>query len=150
MNESASKTCGYTVSELLQMSIFDLNPSEKRSGWPKHWATVKERKKISFETKHRHKDGFLYDIEITNNFIEFDGQEFSCSIVRDIRKKKLEEELLRTISEATSGLVGQDFFEALTRYVTLSLGIKTCIVTECTDIEKTRVRTLSYSKNKKT
>ena len=92
VNESASKTCGYTVSELLQMSIFDLNPSEKRSGWPKHWATVKERKKISFETKHRHKDGFLYDIEVTNNFIEFDGQEFSCSIVRDIRKKKLEEE----------------------------------------------------------
>lgn len=150
VNDSASKTCGYTVSELLQMSIFDLNPLEKKSGWPKHWAAVKEKKKISFETKHRHKDGFLYDIEVTNNYIEFDGQEFSCSIVRDIRKKKIEEELLRTISEATSGLVGQDFFEALTRYVTLSLGIKTCIVTECTDVEKTRVRTLSYSKNNKT
>jgi hypothetical protein len=92
------------------------------------------------------KQGFLYDIEITGNFIELNGQEFSCSIVRDIRQRKFEEELLRTVSEATSGLVGQDFFEALTQYVTVALGVKTCIVTECIDINKTRVRTLALYK----
>jgi len=145
VNESASKTCGYSANELMSMSVFDLNPSEKRSDWPKHWAKLKTEKIIRFETKHRHKEGHLYDIEVTNNFIEFHGQEFSCSIVRDISKRKLEEDLLFTISEATSGLVGQDFFEALTKYVTLALGVKTCIVTECTDFQKTRVRTLAYS-----
>lgn len=147
VNESASGTCGYSVKELLGMSVFDLNPSEKKSGWSKHWAQLKKEKKVRFETKHKHKNGHLYDIEVTNNYIEFEGQEFSCSIVRDIHKRKNEEELLRTVSEATSGLVGQDFFEALTRYVTLSLGIKTCIITECTDVLKTRVRTLAYTSN---
>ncbi len=91
----------------------------------------------------------MYDVEITGNFIEIDGQEYTCSIARDIRKRKLEEELLLTISEATSGLVGQDFFNELTRYVTIALGVKTCIVTECTDFLKTCVRTLAYTTGSK-
>jgi formate hydrogenlyase transcriptional activator len=147
VNESASRTCGYSVEELLKMSVFDLNPFEKKEDWPGKWETLKKEKKVRFETTHRHKEGYQYDIEVTNNFIEFLGQEFSCSIVRDIRQRKREQELLHTVSEATSGLVGQDFFEALTRYVTFSLGIKTCIVTECSDSDKTRVRTLAYTKN---
>ena len=59
VNESAAKTCGYSAEQLLQMSIFDLNPSEKRSNWPKHWAKVKAEKKITFDTKHKHKSGHL-------------------------------------------------------------------------------------------
>ena len=72
VNESASKTCGYPADVLLQMSIFDLNPSEKKSNWSKHWATLKAEKKIRFETKHKHKEGYLYDIEVcsmTNNIL---------------------------------------------------------------------------------
>ncbi|HQR02437.1 MAG TPA: PAS domain S-box protein, partial [Ferruginibacter sp.] len=138
---------GYTRPELRQMKVADLNPSETVADFPAFWKKLKSDKHITFEAKHRHKSGFLYDVEITGKFIEYNGEEFTCSIVRDLRKLKKEEELLRNISEATSGLVGQDFFEALTRYVTLSLGIKTCIVTECTDVTKTRVRTLSYSKD---
>ncbi len=63
-------------------------------------------------------------------------------------RKKTAEELLFIISEATSGKVGQDFFEALAKYVTIALDVKRCILSECTDAERTRVRTLAYSINK--
>jgi len=56
---------------------------------------LKKEKKIVFDAQHKHKKGYLYDIEITGNFIEIGGHEFSCSIVRDIGAKKVNEELMR-------------------------------------------------------
>ncbi len=149
VNEMACQMTGYSKTALTHKHITDINPTPVAADFAKYWERLKKEKKIITETSHKHKNGMVYDVEVTGNFIEFNGQEFSCSIVRDIRRKKMAEELLLTISEATSAVVGQDFFEALTEYVTVSLGVKTCIVTECTDIHKTRVRTLAYTKNKK-
>lgn len=148
-NDAASRMSGYSKQELTAMQVKDINPSEIVADFGVFWKQLKAKEHFTFDAKHKHKTGYVYDVEITGNFIAYNGEEFTCSIVRDTSRRKREEELLRTISEATSGLVGQDFFEALTRYVTLSLGIKTCIITECTDVDKTRVRTLSYSKNDK-
>ena len=104
----------------------------------------KREKTLTLETKHQHKGGFLYDVEVTNNYIDFDGVELSCSVVRDIRKRKLEEDLLLTVSEATSGYVGKDYFRELSKFITLTLGVKYALVTECANSEKTRVRTIAY------
>lgn len=147
VNDAACRMSGYSKEDFSRMHVKDINPSDIVSDFPAFWKMLKEKKHFTFDAKHKHKNGYVYDVEITGNFIEYKGEEYTCSIVRDTGRRKREEELLRTISEATSGLVGQDFFEALTRYVTLSLGIKTCIITECTDVDKTRVRTLSYSNN---
>ena len=144
VNESASKTSGYSKEELLKMSVFDLNPTEMVKEWPLHWEKVKRQKKVTIETRHKHKEGYLYDVEVTNNYIDFDGMEFSCSVVRDIRKRKMEEELLLAVSEATSGYVGQDYFRELSKFITLTLGVKYALVTECANDEKTRVRTIAY------
>ena len=144
VNESASKTSGYSREELLNMSVFDLNPTEMVADWSNHWEKVKKQKKVTLETKHKHKEGHLYDVEVTNNYIVFDRMEFSCSVVRDIRKRKIEEELLLAVSEATSGYVGQDYFRELSKFITLTLGVKYALVTECADDEKTRVRTIAY------
>jgi PAS domain S-box-containing protein len=148
-NDAACKMTGYAKTELTSMLITQINPSELVADFKNFWKQLKAKNHFTFEAKHKHKTGYLYEVEITGNFIEYEGQEYTCSIVRDIRKRKVEEELLRTISEATSGLVGQDFFETLALYVTLVLGVKSCIVTECTDIQKTCVRTLSYSTDNK-
>lgn len=149
VNEAVCRESGFSMNELLAMNVFDLNPTLTKKEWNERWEETKLLTQQILETEHRRKDGVTYPVEVTNNFIEHHGEEYFCSSVRDIRKRKMEEELLRTISEATSGLVGQDFFEALTQYVTVALGVKTCIVTECTDIEKTRVRTLAFTTNNK-
>jgi formate hydrogenlyase transcriptional activator len=53
-------------------------------------------------------------------------------------------DILLTLAERTAGFTGEDYFRELARYITSTLGVRYAIVTECTDEEKTRVRTLSY------
>ena len=86
----------------------------------------------------------IVDIEITQNFMVFEGREYTCSLVRDIRARKMEEELLRTVSEATSGLTGEDFLMELAKHITMTLTMRYALITECANEEKTRLRTLCY------
>lgn len=147
VNNTACAMSGYSRKELMAMKVHDINPSEIVMDFASFWKRLKKEKKIRFEAKHKHKTGYLYDVEITGNFIEYNGQEFTCSIVRDIRKRKMEEELLRTVSEATSAQVGYDYFRELTKYITITLGVKYALVTECANEAKTRLRTISFVDN---
>ena len=144
VNDMASQMTGYTKEELLKKTVPDLNPTIPITGFDPFWKQLKKEKKIIFESQHKHKTGYCYDVEITGNFIEYDGEEFTCTIVRDIRKKKMEEELLRNISEATSTVTGKDFFVELAKHITLTFSMKYALITQCANEEKTRLRTLCY------
>lgn len=144
VNSKACEMTGYSKEELTKLHVLDLNPSEIVADFPAFWKKLKQEKKITFNAQHKHKAGYLYDVEIVGNFIEYNGEEFSCSIVTDIRKKKLEQELLRTVSESTASYTGEDYFRELAKYITATLGVRYSIVTECSDEQKTKVRTLSY------
>src|SRR4051812_34985660 len=71
INEKACEQSGYTKDELMQMMVTDINPSPDLQDFKKFWQRLKKEKKITFESKHKHKTGYLYDIEITGNFIEY-------------------------------------------------------------------------------
>jgi formate hydrogenlyase transcriptional activator len=144
VNESACKTIGFTKEELLSKTLFDISPAENAKTWGNHWKQVKKEKKVTLLSIHKHKDGYEYEVEITNSFIEFAGKEYACSVVRDMRKKRMEEEILKMISEATAGLTGEDYFCGLAKHVTTALGVRYALVSECANEEKTKVRTLSY------
>ncbi|HVU94447.1 MAG TPA: sigma 54-interacting transcriptional regulator [Puia sp.] len=144
VNEMASRLSGYSKAELTRMTVADLNPSTVVADFPAFWMRLRKEKQICFEAQHRHKEGFLYDVEVTGNYIEFEGQEFSCSIVRDLRKKHREEDLLWNISQRTSGLTGQDYFDELTRHITATLDVRYSMVVTCSNSDITRLRMLSY------
>lgn len=144
VNQQACSLSGYSREELIGMYVFDLTHKLNRENWVEGWAKLKSLKNYSIETVHRHKSGYDYTVESSNNFIELNGKEFLCAVVRDIRRRKIEEELLKTVSEATANLTGMDYFRELTRFITSTLNVQYAIVTECTNEEKTRVRTLSY------
>ena len=95
VNDLACQMSGYTKEELTKKKVTDINPSAVVMDWPAFWKRLKKEKKITFEAQHKHKKGHLYDIEITGNFIEIDGKEYSCTIVRDIRERKAQEDLMR-------------------------------------------------------
>lgn len=63
---------------------------------------------------------------------------------RNPGQQKPQEDILHTLAERTAGLTGRDYFHELAKYITATLGVRYAIVTECTNEEKTRVRTLSY------
>lgn len=144
VNEAACNMTGYTKEELTEKKVTDINPTALMMDFTSFWKRLKKEKKITWESQHKHKTGYVYDVEITGNYIDYESTEYSCSIVRDIRKRKLEEELLRTISEATAGLVGRDFFIQLAKYITVTLSMRYALITECANQEKTRLRSICY------
>ena len=94
VNPAASRMLGYEISELLELSVFDINPSMTPEVWATHWNNqVKENTRI--ETQHKKKEGKLFPVEITNNFIEYEGNTYACSIIRDITERKQKESALR-------------------------------------------------------
>jgi len=60
------------------------------------------------------------------------------------RPTATDDNILLTLAERTAGFTGEDYFRELAKYITATLGVRYAIVTECSDEEKTRVRTLSY------
>jgi formate hydrogenlyase transcriptional activator len=144
VNDLACRMTGYTKEELIRKKVTDINPSSVVMDWPAFWKRLKKERKITFEAQHRHKKDFLYDVEITGNFIEIEGKEYSCTIVRDIRKRKREEEILKTISENTSGVTGTDYFRELAKCITATLNVRYSMVVLCSENDKTKLRMLSY------
>jgi formate hydrogenlyase transcriptional activator len=144
VNETACMLSGFTRQDLIGMSVFNLAPVINQSYWDERWKRLKEEKNYTIETQHRHKEGYLYEVESSNHYIAFDGKEYLCAVVRDIRKRKLEDDLLKVISEGTAGLTGMDYFREVAKFVTTTLNVRYALVTECANDEKTRVRTVSY------
>ena len=113
VNDVAAELSGYSKDELLKLYVFDINASVQRPNWKEVWDRLRANKKVVFDAQFKRKDGTIIDVEVTQNFLEYENKEYTCSIVRDIRQRKMEEELLRTVSEATSGFVVYDYFKEI-------------------------------------
>ena len=144
VNESVARESGFSMEELMNMTVFDLNPSLSRIEWEKGWKETKETGQQILETVHRDKEGNIYPVEVTNNFIEHNGLEYFCSTARNISRRKREEQILRTISENTSSVVGADYFKELAKHITIALDVRYSMIVSCSGSEVTRLRKLSY------
>ena len=87
-NASAWKTLGYKREEILNISIFDLDPDYQEGVWSAHFEDLKKRGTITLETRHRTKDGRIFPIEVNANYVCIGGQEFNFATVRDISLRK--------------------------------------------------------------
>ncbi|ATX79476.1 PAS domain S-box-containing protein [Mariprofundus aestuarium] len=94
VNESACCDHGYSKMELLNMSIYDLNPNLQPEEWPTHWQKLQQQGTLMFEAMHCRKDGSCFPIEVSANFVKFGDKEYNISFSRNItERKKAEEEL---------------------------------------------------------
>jgi PAS domain S-box-containing protein len=96
VNEAASLMLGYSKEELCAMTVHDLNPDFQANMWPGFWAETQRRGTMVFETVHRTKNGRLIPIEVSVNYLSYDGKEYHCAFVRDITKRKQAEAALRS------------------------------------------------------
>lgn len=92
-NVAASHYYGWTVEELKQMKIQQINilsPDEVAS----RMHEVKEHKKNHFEFKHRLNSGEIRDVDVYSSTITVNGKDYLHSIIHDITdRKKIEKEL---------------------------------------------------------
>ncbi len=87
VNNVACEIWGYSRAELLKLSVFDINPNMSRDIWVAHWE-AKQKDASTFESSHRRKDGSIFPVDITDNFVKINGTVYSCAIIRDITKRK--------------------------------------------------------------
>ncbi len=99
VNDAACYSVGYSRDELLTMTVHDIDPQFTKEVWPDHWKEVKERHSFSLESVHKHRDGSTFPVEITVNFVEFEGQEFNCAFAHDITARKQAEKNLQESEE---------------------------------------------------
>ena len=99
VNESACRQIGYTREEMLNLSIGDVDPNFVEEVWLPNWEKTQALSKRIFETQHKTKDGVLFPVEVISNYLEFNGQELTCAVVRDITARKVTEAELRKSEE---------------------------------------------------
>ena len=94
-NRKACDSLGYSQTELLKMSVYDIDPLIDREVWRHAWKKLCHDGSATFEGQHRRKDGTTFPIEVTATLIEFKGRCYSMAFIKDITERKRAYESLR-------------------------------------------------------
>jgi PAS domain S-box-containing protein len=97
VNTAASEMLDYSNDELLRMTIFQIVPEfeEDPVRWRQHWDTTKKQGSRIIETDHRTKSGRMLPVEVSINYLEYSGEEFTVAFAHDISERRRAEETLR-------------------------------------------------------
>jgi PAS domain S-box-containing protein len=95
VNQAACQSLGYTREELLSMTVHDIDPDFPREIWPEHWNKLKNIGTFIVESHHRTKEGRIFPVELTVNYVNFENQEYHCAFARDITERKMAENALK-------------------------------------------------------
>ncbi|MCX6073467.1 MAG: EAL domain-containing protein [Campylobacterales bacterium] len=87
VNLTYCQQSGYTREELLSMQISQLDAIDSSLKIEERIKMIIDQKHIQFETKHRRKDGSLWDVEISITYFDIAGGRF-YSFLRDITERK--------------------------------------------------------------
>jgi two-component system, NtrC family, sensor kinase len=111
-NQAACDVVGYSQSELLELTVGDIDSHLSIMDWTAHWKEIKQQSNLSFESSYRTKEGVSFPVEVKVNYLEYDGCEYRCAIARDISDRKAAEsalleakEQLQAVLDAVPGLV---------------------------------------------
>jgi len=88
VNDEACRALGYSREELLGMRVPDIDPD-----WPLQqvidcWHEVKARTALTFETRHRARNGRIFPVEINATHLAYAGRDYNLVLVRDITERK--------------------------------------------------------------
>ncbi|MDH4945309.1 sensor domain-containing diguanylate cyclase [Sulfurimonas sp. C5] len=89
INSSAIENCGYSYEEFLNMTPLDIKPRFDADLFAQVIKPLRKKElgQIYFETKHRRKDGSLYDVEIQLQLMHIDNQDRFVAFIQDITKR---------------------------------------------------------------
>jgi two-component system cell cycle sensor histidine kinase/response regulator CckA len=96
VNETYCRMSGYSVQELLAMSIPDLHAAEAAGDTAARMQKIMAEGEGRFESRHRRKDGTVFDVEVSVQSRPAEGGRF-VAFLRDItERKQVEQELTQS------------------------------------------------------
>ncbi len=118
VNDAFCRMTGYSREELLTMHVTDLDASESPATTAAHTKKIIAVGYDRFETRHRHKQGHLLDVEVSASYSDLDGG-VNLVFVRDITERKQAEKLeqfrSQTLELLSKGASLHSLLEAIVR-----------------------------------
>jgi len=94
-NDAYSRMTGYTRDELMSMTIGDIDADERPAETHDRIERISRGSKEVFETRHRRKDGSVFDVELSASILPDSGGHMVC-FCRDVtERKRVEHEMHR-------------------------------------------------------
>jgi len=94
-NDEACRSVGFSREELLGCQVDKFDPDFPVERTAEFLQRLREAGSLSFESRHRRKDGSIFPVEIFSNFISVDDKNYNVAFVRDITSRKDAEAKLR-------------------------------------------------------
>lgn len=107
INPACARLTGYSETELIGMNIADLEEQDNQQDNTERLHKLLQQSKDLFETRHRRKDGSVWDVEVNATFIDEDGGYF-VAFFKDITERKqaeLKNQLLVTIVQSSDDAI---------------------------------------------
>lgn len=146
VNDEACRALGYSREELLGFRVFDIDPDFTVDRWEETVAELKYRRSLTFETRHRRKDGRIFPVEIHTSYLQCGGEEFDLALARDITERRLMEDALIFVAQRGWLVGAENFFYALAQFLGERLDID-CVVIDRLDENPEMAETLAlYAK----
>jgi PAS domain S-box-containing protein len=100
-NRTARESLGYSAEEFSSLMVHDIDADFPIERWPEHIAELRETGSMTFESRHRRRDGTIVPVEVTAMYFEFGGEAFDVAFCRDISERRAAEDALRRAKEQT-------------------------------------------------
>lgn len=99
VNQSACDSLGYKKSELIGMRPWDFDLDFPEAGWNDTWKRLRHERIFHLESRQRRKDGSVFPVQVTGNYIKLGDAEYSFTFVQDISDRKAAESNLKGAEE---------------------------------------------------
>jgi PAS domain S-box-containing protein len=101
VNRVVCDLLGYTREEMIGMNVSEIEVNESLEDVITHIEMIRSKRADRFESRHRHKNGEIIDVEISLQFLPLNGGRVYC-FIRDIREQKRTFRLLKYSGEKFS------------------------------------------------
>ena len=97
VNDTACRMLECSRQDLMAMTVHDIDPNFPVARWAEHWNHLKQRGALTFEAKFWSRTGGVLETEVTVNYLQHEGKEYGCMILRDVGERtRAEAELHRS------------------------------------------------------
>jgi PAS domain S-box-containing protein len=105
VNYAVCRSLGYSQQELMGKNVSDIDIIYDPVTWQKTFKKLRKSGSLRLETMQRNRDGEVFPVEMTINYLLYNGKEYCVSIGRDITDRKQIEEALKESEEKYRKLI---------------------------------------------